>query len=147
MTAKTLNERHPLLRWAWSLVRLDFVGIAVGALFFCLSLTPSLLPRDWLFAGLIGGINAAIGYGIGVLLGKALHRFVLRKPRLVATVEADVVLAPNTGRGRRGHGRSADADPRGSLATAGLGVDGYGRSGHARLSAHPDHRASRWVPR
>lgn len=79
MTAKTLNERHPLLRWAWSLVRLDFVGIAVGALFFCLSLTPSLLPRDWLFAGLIGGINAAIGYGIGVLLGKALHRFVLRK--------------------------------------------------------------------
>lgn len=79
MTAKNLNERHPLLRWAWSLVRLDFVGIAVGALFFCLSLTPSLLPRDWLFAGLIGGINFAIGYGIGVLLGKALYRFVLRK--------------------------------------------------------------------
>ncbi|MGV0812357.1 alpha/beta hydrolase [Mycolicibacterium boenickei] len=78
MTAETLDERHPLLRWAWSLVRLDFTGIAVGALFFCLSLTPSLLPRDWLFAGLIGGINAAIGYGIGVLLGKGLYRFVLR---------------------------------------------------------------------
>lgn len=78
MTAKTLDERHPLLRWAWSLVRLDFAGIAVGALFFCLSLTPSLLPRDWLFAGLIGGINAAIGYGIGLLLGKALYRFALR---------------------------------------------------------------------
>lgn len=79
MTGETLDERHPLLRWAWSLVRLDFTGIAVGALFFCLSLTPSLLPRDWLFAGLIGGINAAIGYGIGVLLGKALYRFVLRR--------------------------------------------------------------------
>ncbi|OBF40218.1 hypothetical protein A5719_15225 [Mycolicibacterium peregrinum] len=79
MTGNTLDERHPLLRWAWSLVRLDFTGIAVGALFFCLSLTPSLLPRDWLFAGLIGGINAAIGYGIGVLLGKALYRFVLRR--------------------------------------------------------------------
>ncbi|OCB13764.1 hypothetical protein A5717_12295 [Mycolicibacterium porcinum] len=78
MTAKAPNERHPLLRWAWSLVRLDFAGIAVGALFFCLSLTPSLLPRDWLFAGLIGGINAAIGYGIGLLLGKALYRFGLR---------------------------------------------------------------------
>ncbi|MGA5537302.1 alpha/beta hydrolase [Mycolicibacterium nivoides] len=78
MTAKASNERHPLLRWAWSLVRLDFAGIAVGALFFCLSLTPSLLPRDWLFAGLIGGINAAIGYGIGLLLGKALYRFGLR---------------------------------------------------------------------
>jgi uncharacterized membrane protein len=70
--------RHPLLLWAWGLVRLDFVGIPVGALFFCLSLTPSLLPRDWLFAGLIGGINAAIGYGIGVLIRKVLHRFVLR---------------------------------------------------------------------
>ncbi|MGW9169738.1 alpha/beta hydrolase, partial [Agromyces sp. NPDC055657] len=35
-------------------------------------------PRDWLFAGLIGGINAAIGYGIGLLLGKALYRFGLR---------------------------------------------------------------------
>ena len=79
MTGKTLDERHPVLRWAWSLVRLDFAGIAVGTLFFCLSLTPSLLPRDWLFAGLIGGVNAAIGYGIGVLLGKVLYRFALRR--------------------------------------------------------------------
>lgn len=79
MRALSHNERHPLLLWAWSLVRLDFVGIAVGALFFCLSLTPSLLPRDWLFAGLIGGINAAIGYGIGVLIGNGVRRFVLRE--------------------------------------------------------------------
>ncbi|MDV3129399.1 alpha/beta hydrolase [Mycobacterium sp. 21AC1] len=79
MRARTNNERHPLLLWAWSLVRLDFVGIAVGALFFCLSLTPSLLPRDWLFAGLIGGINAAIGYGLGVFVGKAVRRFALRE--------------------------------------------------------------------
>ena len=50
-----------------------------GTLFFCLSLTPSLLPRDWLFQGLIGGMNAAIGYGIGVFAGKILHRFVLRR--------------------------------------------------------------------
>lgn len=73
------DARHPLLVWAWSLVRLDFVGAAFGALFFCLSLTPSLLPRDWLFAGLIGGINAAIGYGIGVVIGKAFRHFVLRR--------------------------------------------------------------------
>ena len=72
------KQRHPLLRWAWRLVHLDFVGIAFGALFFCLSLTPSLLPRDWLFQGLIGGLNAAIGYGIGVFSGKMLRRFVLR---------------------------------------------------------------------
>jgi uncharacterized membrane protein len=65
------------LLWAWGQVRLDFTGFAVGALFFCLSLTPSLLPRDWLFAGLIGGLNAMIGYGIGVVIGKAFHRLVL----------------------------------------------------------------------
>ncbi len=62
-------------------MRLDFVGVAFGALFFCLSLTPSLLPRDWLFQGLIGGLNAAIGYGIGVFARKMLHRFVLRRRR------------------------------------------------------------------
>lgn len=73
--------RHPPLVWLWSLVRLDFVGIAVGALFFCLSMTPSLLPRDWLFGGLIGGLNAAIGYGIGVFAGKMFRRFVLRRRR------------------------------------------------------------------
>jgi uncharacterized membrane protein len=70
--------RHPLLVWAWSLLRLKFVGVAFGALFFCLSLTPSLLPRDWLFQGLICGINTAFGYGLGVVIGGAVHRFVLR---------------------------------------------------------------------
>ena len=80
MSAQT-DERHPLYVWAWSLVRLDFVGVAFGALFFCLSLTPSLLPRDWLFQGLIGGLNAAIGYGIGVFAGKMVRRFGLRRRR------------------------------------------------------------------
>ncbi|BBY45666.1 alpha/beta hydrolase [Mycolicibacterium celeriflavum] len=73
------RQRHPIHVWAWRLVRLDFVGVAFAALFFCLSLTPSLLPRDWLFAGLIGGLNAAIGYGIGVFIAKMLRRFMLRR--------------------------------------------------------------------
>jgi uncharacterized membrane protein len=73
------DQRHPLLVWAWSLLHLDFVGVAFGTLFFCLSLTPSLLPRDWLFAGAIGGLNAAIGYGIGVFARKMVHRFILRR--------------------------------------------------------------------
>lgn len=75
------RARHPLLIWAWSLLRLNFVGIAFSAWFFCLSLTPSLLPRDWLFQGLIGGINAAFGYGLGVIIGKAGYRVVLRDAR------------------------------------------------------------------
>lgn len=79
MSAPAKHGRHPLLEWAWGLVRLNFVGVAVGALFFCLSLTPSLLPRDWLFAGLIGGINAAIGYGLGVVIAKLFRRMFLRR--------------------------------------------------------------------
>jgi uncharacterized membrane protein len=75
------RRRHPLVVWAWSLLRLKFVGVAFGALFFCLSLTPSLLPRDWVFQGLIGGINAAFGYGLGVVIGKATYRVLLRNAR------------------------------------------------------------------
>jgi uncharacterized membrane protein len=33
----------------------------------CLSFTPSLLPRGGIVQGLIWGITAAIGYGLGVL--------------------------------------------------------------------------------
>jgi len=62
-------------------VCLDITGVAVAALFFCLSLTPSLLPRDWLNAGVIGGINAAIGYGIGVVVGAVADRLFLRGRR------------------------------------------------------------------
>ena len=35
-------------------------------LFGCASLTPSLLPRGWVLQGLIAGVTAAIGYGVGV---------------------------------------------------------------------------------
>ncbi|WP_411550517.1 alpha/beta hydrolase [Mycolicibacterium flavescens] len=97
------TQRSSLYAWAWSLLRLDFVGMAFGALFFCLSLTPSLLPRDWLFAGLIGGLNAAIGYGIGVFCGRMVRRFVLARrpwwppPRVVLTVLKTVVVAGSIG--------------------------------------------------
>ena len=70
--------RQSLGAWALGLLRLDFTGVAFAALFFCLSLTPSLMPRDWFMAGLIGGINAAIGYGLGVLAGGLVRRLFLR---------------------------------------------------------------------
>ena len=72
-------NRAPTVAWVWSLVRLDIVGVLFAALFFCLSLTPSLLPRDWLTAGIIGAINAASGYGIGVLIGAIGRRLVLSR--------------------------------------------------------------------
>lgn len=74
-------NRQSVGSWAVSTLRLDFTGVVVGALFFCLSLTPSLLPRDWLTGGIIGGINAAIGYGLGILLGAVVRRTALRNRR------------------------------------------------------------------
>jgi uncharacterized membrane protein len=39
----------------------------MAVVFLCLSLSPSLVPRDWLLQGVVSGISAAIGYGLGVL--------------------------------------------------------------------------------
>jgi uncharacterized membrane protein len=50
-----------------------------ATLFFCVSLTPSLLPRDWLNGGIVGGITAAIGYGLGVLIGAMARRLLARR--------------------------------------------------------------------
>ena len=36
--------------------------------FLCASLTPSLLPRGWVLQGVVSGVTAIIGYGIGSLL-------------------------------------------------------------------------------
>ncbi|WP_166509634.1 alpha/beta-hydrolase family protein [Blastococcus sp. TF02-8] len=38
-------------------------------------MTPSLLPRDWLFQGVVSGISAAAGYGVGVVGAWALRRW------------------------------------------------------------------------
>lgn len=55
--------------------RLNYTGLLFGLIFFCFSLLPSLLPRPWLFQGLISGITVAIGYGIGVLVSKGWRWF------------------------------------------------------------------------
>jgi uncharacterized membrane protein len=46
-------------------------GLWFALLFTCLSFTPSLLPRSGLVQGLVCGINAAIGYGLGVFAAAA----------------------------------------------------------------------------
>ena len=86
-------ERRPVVQWAWGLVRLDFTGIAFAALFFCWSLTPSLLPRDWLFQGLIGGISAAIGYTVGAAIGWAVYVATGLGTRSLVAVAGTVVHA------------------------------------------------------
>ncbi len=59
----TGRRRPSWLRWPYSRV-----GTAAAAVFFCLSVSPSLLPRSGLTQGVISGIVATLGYGLGVLL-------------------------------------------------------------------------------
>lgn len=47
---------------------LIFLPFLLGLLMFAASLTPSLIPRDWLMQGVLGGVLMALGYFIGRLL-------------------------------------------------------------------------------
>ena len=62
--AQTGGGRRIRRPWRW-LPRYTWSGTLGAVLFGCSSLTPSLLPRGWVLQGLITGITAAIGYGVG----------------------------------------------------------------------------------
>ena len=55
------------------LIKLNFSGLVLGLAFYCFSVLPSLLPRPWLFQGIISGISIAVGYGLGVAISKAIR--------------------------------------------------------------------------
>src|SRR3954452_18412685 len=57
---------RPDRRWRRWLPRYTWSGTLGALLFGCAALTPSLLPRGLLLQGIIAGITAAIGYGVGV---------------------------------------------------------------------------------
>ncbi len=44
----------------------SFIGLVFAVLFFSASVTPSLLPRNFFFQGLLSGFALATGYGVGV---------------------------------------------------------------------------------
>jgi len=75
MTAPALPLPPPVRRAHPSLA-----GVSVAVLSFCVSLTPSLLPRTWLSQGVISGIAAAVGYGTGVAIGWLAGRIVRVRP-------------------------------------------------------------------
>ncbi|MHB9755297.1 alpha/beta hydrolase [Streptomyces sp. BYX5S] len=56
-------------------------GSWTAVVFGCLSFTPSLLPRGGLLQGVICGITAAIGYGLGVLAAWVWREFADREAR------------------------------------------------------------------
>lgn len=65
---------------------------AGAVVFFCLSLTPSLLPRTALLQGVAGGISAAMGYAVGAAAGWAVARAVRWRPPAPLRCRADVGL-------------------------------------------------------
>ncbi|WP_094980739.1 alpha/beta hydrolase [Rhodococcus pyridinivorans] len=67
----TTRLKDGILRW---LGRFHPVGLAVALLFYCWSLSPSLLPRPWYLQGVATGISVVTGYGIGVLLAWIVRR-------------------------------------------------------------------------
>ena len=64
-------------------------GLVLGVACAMAAMTPSLLPRDWLYQGLVSGICGAAGYGVGVALAWVL-RHVPPWRRLLARVRGRV---------------------------------------------------------
>jgi uncharacterized membrane protein len=62
-------------------LRLTLPGAWVALVFACLSFTPSLLPRPAAYQGAVAGIDAAIGYGLGVLGAWVWREFADRPAR------------------------------------------------------------------
>jgi uncharacterized membrane protein len=89
------------------LLYLTLPGCWGGLIFACLSYTPSLLPRGGLIQGIICGITAAIGYGLGVLAASIWRAFPDREPRsprrwawIVFFVAGAVLFAASFGLGQ-----------------------------------------------
>jgi uncharacterized membrane protein len=61
--------------------RYTLPGAWVAVVFACLAFTPSLLPRSPAFQGVVCGISAAIGYGLGVAGAWVWRAFADRDPR------------------------------------------------------------------
>src|SRR3954467_12387933 len=63
------------------LLHFTLPGCWGAVLFAALSFTPSLLPRGGFIQGLVCGITASIGYGLGVLGAWLWRAFADREPR------------------------------------------------------------------
>ncbi len=82
MASPTLSAAGRLTRRWWNF---SHVGLLFGAAWFLASWAPSLLPRTWYYQGLISGLSAAFGYGLGVLVAW-LVRHVARLLQMRITV-------------------------------------------------------------
>ena len=81
--------------------RFSLPGLTGALLFYCLSLTPSLLPRVWYLQAVMSGITIVIGYAVGIFVGWLLRSLIpWRPPRALrlaggwTLMTAAVVLVP-----------------------------------------------------
>jgi len=101
------GERPAGPRWRWLaatrryLAGFSLPGLAGALAFYCLSLTPSLLPRAWYLQAVMSAVTAAIGYAVGLLAGWLLRSLIpwrpgraVRRAGHVALAVAAVVLIP-----------------------------------------------------
>ncbi|HEY4191497.1 MAG TPA: alpha/beta-hydrolase family protein, partial [Mesorhizobium sp.] len=57
--------RQWIVRYGYSF---SMTGLLLGTLFFAASLTPTLIPRNYLTQGVLSGLSTAAGYGLGFFL-------------------------------------------------------------------------------
>jgi uncharacterized membrane protein len=85
-------------RWSFPrtrryLTRFSTAGLTGALLFYCLSLTPSLLPRVWYLQALMSGITVAIGYAAGAFVGWLLRSLIPWRPSRTVRLAARWSLA------------------------------------------------------
>ncbi|PWD49783.1 hypothetical protein C8046_02805 [Serinibacter arcticus] len=87
---------------------LSLTGLVLATAAFAASTTPSLIPRGWLYQGVISALSLVLGYAVGTTLRWALRRFgVTAAPRgarrdtvrrwLLATLAVVVLVTLLTG--------------------------------------------------
>jgi uncharacterized membrane protein len=144
----------------------SLAGLTGALIFYCLSLTPSLLPREWYLQAGMSGVTAVIGYAVGVFLGWLARSLIpwrggpgVRRVAWWALAVATVVLIPLFGvlgarwqhdvRELTGGGQASEAlyiavEVVAVLVAAGLLALGRGLRGIVRLVARP---LRRFIPR
>ena len=78
-SAPAAQQRFPARARAF-LGRNSTPGLVGALLFYCISLTPSLLPRTWFLQAVVSGITVTIGYAVGTFVGWLLKSLVPWRP-------------------------------------------------------------------